>query len=167
MFYGKWEMDLDLQAKPPADTSKALQPYGFDVYQPDGDKTGRPGQGYQTDGYTGAESVRWLRENMPELNKSGQPFFMVVSFLNPHDIMYADANVPGTPQVQMAAVSGKLTVPLKTPAYSKRWHSALSQTLQESLSAPGMRAALTDYQLGWSGALGFIPADRPVRPQDI
>lgn len=160
-FYGKWEMDLELQFRPPANTSKALQPYGFDVYQPDGDKTGRPGQGYQTDAFTGAESVRWLRENMPELRQSGQPFFLVVSFLNPHDVMYVDANVPGTPQVQKAVVDGKLTLPPKTPAYGKRWNSALSPTLQESLSATGMPAALTEYQLGWSGALGSIPANRP------
>ena len=100
-FYGKWEMDFDiLPAKSTVNYSDALQPYGFDVYDPDGDKTGTPDQGYKTDVYTAAESVRWLRGNVPELRQSGQPFFMVVSFVNPHDIMYADANVPGTPQVQ-------------------------------------------------------------------
>ena len=159
-FYGKWEMDLDLlHAKTSANTSKALQPYGFDVYQPDGDKTGLPNQGYNTDAYTASESVRWLRENVPELRKSGQPFFMVVSFVNPHDIMYADTNVPGTPQVQKAVVNGVLTAP-KNSLYGKRWDTAPSPTLQESLSAPGMPAALTEYHLGWSGALGSIPANR-------
>ncbi len=159
-FYGKWEMDLDLlHAKASANTSKALQPYGFDVYQPDGDKTGMPNQGYNTDAYTASESVRWLRENMPELRKTGQPFFMVVSFVNPHDIMYADTNVPGTPQVQKAVVNGVLTAP-KNSLYGKRWDTAPSPTLQESLSALGMPAALTEYHLGWSGALGSIPANR-------
>ena len=159
-YYGKWEMNLDLIRKPPANSSDALQPYGFDTYQPDGDKIGAPDQGYKTDTYTASESVRWLRGNVPKLRKSGQPFFLVVSFVNPHDIMYADSNVPGTPQEQVAG-RPKLTPPPKNTLYGKRWNSALSPTLKESLSAPGMPAALTEYQRGWSGALGYIPTNRP------
>jgi arylsulfatase A-like enzyme len=161
-FYGKWEMDYDIVSpKTDINYTDALQPYGFDIYQPDGDKTGTPDQGYKTDVYTAAESVRWLRGNVPELREAGQPFFMVVSFVNPHDIMYADTNVPGTPQVQKAVVSNALTAPPKNSLYGKRWNTAPSPTLQEALSAPGMPAALTDYHVGWSGALGTIPANRP------
>jgi arylsulfatase A-like enzyme len=161
-FYGKWEMDFGiLPPKPTVNSTDALQPYGFDIYQPDGDKTGTPDQGYKTDVYTAAESVRWLRGNVSELGQSGQPFFMVVSFVNPHDIMYADANVPGTPQVQKAVVNDVLTAPPKNSLYGKRWNTAPSPTLQDPLSAPGMPAALTDYHLGWSGALGSIPVNRP------
>jgi arylsulfatase A-like enzyme len=161
-FYGKWEMDFGiLPPKPTVNSTDALQPYGFDIYQPDGDKTGTPDQGYKTDVYTAAESVRWLRGNVPELRQSGQPFFMVVSFVSPHDIMYADANVPGTPQVQKAVVNDVLTAPPKNSLYGKRWNTAPSPTLQDGLSAPGMPAALTDYHLGWSGALGSIPVNRP------
>jgi arylsulfatase A-like enzyme len=160
-FYGKWEMDFDiLPPKSSVNYSDALQSYGFDVYQPDGDKTGTPDQGYKTDIYTAAESVRWLRGNVPELRKTGQPFFMVVSFVNPHDIMYADANIPGTPQVQRAVVNGALTLPPQNSLYSRRWNTAPSPTIRESLSAPGMPGALTEYHKGWSGALGTIPVDR-------
>src|SRR3984885_829974 len=161
-FYGKWEMDFDiLSPKSNVNYSDALKPYGFDVYQPDGDKTGTPDQGYKTDVYTAAESVRWLRGNVPKLRKAGQPFFMIVSFVNPHDIMYANANVPETPQVQRAVVNDVLTAPPRNSVYSRRWSTAPSPTIQESLSAPGMPAALTDYHVGWSRALGFIPVDRP------
>ena len=161
-FYGKWEMDFDiLSPKSNVNYSDALKPYGFDVYQPDGDKTGTPDQGYKTDVYTAAESVRWLRGNVPELRKAGQPFFMIVSFVNPHDIMYANANVPETPQAQRAVVNDVLTAPPRNSVYSRRWSTAPSPTIQESLSAPGMPAALTDYHVGWSRALGFIPVDRP------
>jgi arylsulfatase A-like enzyme len=160
-FYGKWEMDFDiLPPKSTVNYSDALQPYGFDVYQPDGDKTGTPDQGYKTDIYTAAESVRWLRGNVPELRKAGQPFFMVVSFVNPHDIMYADTNIPGAPQAQRAVVDGALTLPPQNAVYSRRWNTAPSPTIRESLSAPGMPGALTEYHKGWSGALGTIPVDR-------
>jgi arylsulfatase A-like enzyme len=161
-FYGKWEMDFDIVSpKSNVNYSTALQPYGFDVYQPDGDKTGTPDQGYKTDVYTAAESVRWLRGNVPELREKQQPFFMIVSFVNPHDIMYANANVAETPQVQRAVVNNVLTAPPKNSLYDRRWGTAPSPTIKEALSAPGMPAALTDYHIGWSRALGFIPADRP------
>ena len=161
-FFGKWEMETALiPPKPTVNYSEALQPYGFDIYQPDGDKTGAPDQGYKTDVYTASEGVRWLRGNVPKLRASGQPFFMIVSFVNPHDIMYADANVPGTAQAQKADLNGVLTAPPKNSLYARRWNSVLSPTMQESLSAPGMPAALTEYNTGWSGVLGYIPTDRP------
>jgi arylsulfatase A-like enzyme len=161
-FFGKWEMDLDLiPPKPTVNYSEALQPYGFDIYQPDGDKVGTPNQGYDTDVYTASESVRWLRGNVPKLRESGQSFFMIVSYLNPHDIMYADANVPGTPQVQKAVSNGAIVAPPKNSLYSQHWNSAPSPTIGESLSAPGMPAALAEYHTGWEGVLGTIPTNRP------
>jgi arylsulfatase A-like enzyme len=161
-FFGKWEMELDLiPPKPTVNYSEALKPYGFDIYQPDGDKTGLPNQGYHTDVYTGSESVRWLRANVPKLRESGQPFFMVVSFLNPHDIMYADANVPGTPQVQQAVSNDAIVTPPNNSLYSTRWNTDPSPTIHESLSAPGMPPALAEYHIGWERTLGTIPIDRP------
>ena len=161
-FFGKWEMDRDIiPPKPTVNYSDALQPYGFDIYQPDGDKVGAPNQGYDTDVYTGSESVRWLRGNVPKLRESGQPFFMIVSYLNPHDIMYADANVPGTPPVQKAVSPEAIVAPPNNSLYSKRWNTAPSPTLQESLSAPGAPAALSEYHIGWEGVLGEIPTNRP------
>jgi arylsulfatase len=161
-FFGKWEMEAELiPPKPTVNYSQALQPYGFDIYQPDGDKPGAPNQGYDTDVYTASEGVRWLRGHVPKLRASGTPFFMIVSYLNPHDIMYADANVPGTPQVQKAISTEAIVTPPDNSLYSQRWNTAPSPTLQESLSAPGMPAALAEYHTGWDGVLGTIPTDRP------
>ncbi|MGB8406464.1 MAG: sulfatase-like hydrolase/transferase [Mycobacterium sp.] len=161
-FFGKWEMEAEIiPPKPTINYSEALQPYGFDIYQPDGDKVGAPNQGYDTDVYTAGEGVRWLRGNVPKLRESGQPFFLIMSYLNPHDIMYADANVPGTPQVQQGISKEAIVTPPKNSLYSQRWHTAPSATLTESLSAPGIPAALTEYRTGWEGVLGTIPTNRP------
>jgi arylsulfatase len=161
-FFGKWEMEADLiPPKPTVNYSEALQPYGFDIYQPDGDKPGAPNQGYDTDVYTASEGVRWLRGNVPKLRESGQPFFLIMSYLNPHDIMYADANVPGTPQVQKAVSADAIVTPPHNSLYSQRWNTAPSPTLLESLSAPGMPSALGEYNAGWQGVLGTIPTNRP------
>lgn len=161
-FFGKWEMEADLiPPKPTVNYSEALKPYGFDIYQPDGDKPGAPNQGYDTDVYTASEGVRWLRANVPKLRESGQPFFLIMSYLNPHDIMYADANVPGTPQVQKAVSKDAIVTPPQNSLYSQRWNTAPSPTLLESLSAPGMPPALGEYNTGWEGVLGTIPTSRP------
>jgi hypothetical protein len=66
-----------------------------------------------------------------------------------------------TPQVQKAVVNDVLTAPPNNSLYSKRWNTVPSPTIQEALSAPGMPTALTDYHMGWSGALGSIPVNRP------
>ncbi|MEZ0050232.1 arylsulfatase A-like enzyme [Mycobacterium sp. MAA66] len=161
-FFGKWEMEAEIiPPKPTVNYSEALRPYGFDIYQPDGDKVGAPNQGYDTDVYTAGEGVRWLRRNVPKFRESGQPFFLIMSYLNPHDIMYADANVPGTPQVQQGISKESIVTPPKNSLYSQRWRTAPSATLTESLSAPGMPAALAEYHTGWEGVLGTIPTNRP------
>ena len=59
------------------------------------------------------------------------------------------------------AVSTNAVPPLPTDAaYQKQWSFTLPASLQESLTAPGMPGALIEYQKGWSGWSGVIPADR-------
>jgi len=160
-FFGKFEMDFDiLNAKDTVNYSTALQPYGFDTFAPDGEKFGRPDQGYKTDFYTAGEGVRWLRANALDLRQKGQPFFLVVSFVNPHDIMYADANLPGKPMVQKAVVNSALTSPPDNSLYRKQWNFSLSPSIDESIQGPGMPAALMEYFTGWSNSLGTIPTAR-------
>ena len=83
---------------------------------------------------------------------------MVVSLLNPHDIMYGDANLPNLPSVQKAQAPVIFPPPADS-LYAKQWTFPLPDTLQESLSAPGIPQALLDYQNGWTGVLGVIPTD--------
>src|SRR5262249_23793832 len=44
--------------------------------------------------------------------------------------------------------------------YQRKWAFTLPQSLQESLTAPGMPRALLEYRQGWDGWSGTIPADR-------
>jgi Sulfatase len=102
-----------------------------------------------------------LRTNAAALNGKGAPFFMVVSFINPHDIMYADANIPGQPPVQKALTNNLITPPPDNAIYQKTWNFTQVPGLTQSLTAPGMPPALAEYHKGWAGTLGFIPTDRP------
>lgn len=161
-YFGKFELNAQvLASKDDINYTTALQPYGFDYFSPDGDVPSGPYDGYMRDFYTVGESVRWLRtEEAWQRNKGGQPFFMVVSLLNPHDIMYADANLPDQPAVQKAPLPHVITPPPADSVYRLRWDFELPASLGESLTAPGMPPALVEYHRGWCGALGLIPADR-------
>jgi arylsulfatase len=140
--------------------SRALEPYGFDAFAASGDVDSRPSSGYEHDARTAGEAVTWLRSHMVEPDGERKPFFLVASFVNPHDVMYADANLPGE-HVQQGAARGELTSPPRNALYERSWGFVLPNSLTEPLDAPGMPAALAEYQKGWSGALGWIPATRP------
>src|SRR5262245_7781431 len=160
-YFGKFELNLELlRAKKTANTSEALKPYGFDVFNSDGDTSGSQQQGFEEDTYFAAEGVRWLRRNATKLRQEGQPFFMVMSFLNPHDIMSADTNPPGKPPVQKPVMKGLLRPPPRSAIYERQWDFPLPPSLGESLEAPGMPPALFEYNKGWSGVFGTIPTER-------
>lgn len=160
-YFGKFEMDKELllNVKNTTNYSTLAKAYGIDVFNPIGDVGGTPQQGYHNDAYYVGEAVRWLRKNQAIANKTHQPFFMVLSLLNPHDIMYADANLANFPIVQKVPVPVILPPP-NNSIYVKKWKITLPSSLTDSLSAPDMPKALLEYHIGWSGALGFIPTDR-------
>lgn len=152
-YFGKFEMNkkLLIDVKNTVNYSTLAQAYGFDVFNPDGDVGGQPRQGYYEDIYYSGEAIRWLRQNV---GKTTQPFFMILSLLNPHDIMYGDANIPASSTVQKAGAPVIFPPPANT-IYQKQWAFSLPSSLQESI-----HGALNEYRQGWSGALGFIPTDR-------
>jgi arylsulfatase A-like enzyme len=158
-YFGKFEMDKKLlQISDTKNYSTLAQPYGFDVFNYDGDIGGNPLQGYTHDPYFVGEAVRWLRKNAQSTN--AQPFFLVISLLNPHDIMYGDANIPGTVQAQQPQAHVIFPPPANT-LYDDTWQFDLPKSLSESLTAKGMPQALNQYQQGWTGTLGLIPVNRP------
>jgi arylsulfatase A-like enzyme len=159
-YYGKFELLKDiLWPSEKVNYSEAIKEYGFDHFAPDGEKNGTPDQGYNTDTYTSALGVRWLRANAKKLNNKGKPWFMVVSYVSPHDIMYADANLKGE-QTQVPKVSGAINRPPENGIFAKQWSFPLSPSRNDPIDQPGRPAAQMEYHVGWSGVLGTIPSDR-------
>jgi arylsulfatase A-like enzyme len=159
-YFGKFEMDkkLLIKTKDTVNYSTLAKPYGFDVFNPNGDVGGTPLQGYHNDAYYVGEAVRWLRKTANN-NANKKPFFMVLSLLNPHDIMYGDANLLGQPILQQAK-SPVIFPPPNNTIYAKQLHFDLPISLVDSLTNPSMPKALNEYQIGWSGTLGYIPTSR-------
>lgn len=80
-FKGKWHLS------PVADDPDALEEYGFSDYQQWGDNWGGPMQGEKLDSTVAFETVDWLRHTRP----TDQPWFLVSSMVNPHDVMFLRA----------------------------------------------------------------------------
>ncbi len=160
-YFGKFEMDQAiLDPKPTVNYRDAAQAYGFDVFGAGGDIGSTPDSGYENDLFIAGESARYLREAAAPDARNTQPFFMVASFVNPHDIMYGDGNVPGQPPVQIPVVPDAVPPPPANVIYEKQWSFTLPESLGESLAAPGMPGALSEYKKGWDGWSGTIPTDR-------
>jgi arylsulfatase len=160
-YFGKFEMDKKiLEPEPTVNYGRAAQSYGFDVFGAGGDIGSAPRDGYNNDPFIAGESVRWLRESASEARRTGQPFFMVASFVNPHDIMFGNGNVPGQPAIEQAVTPMVLPPVPESLIYQRRWAFTLPQSLRESLTASGMPRALLEYRQGWDGWSGTIPTDR-------
>lgn len=160
-YFGKFEMDKNLlNPDPTVNYSKAGQPYGFDIFSAAGDIGSTPDSGYDNDPFIAGESARCVRELAAEKQKTGQPFFMVSGFVNAHDIMYGDGNIPGQPEVQKPVVAAAMPPPPLNSIYEQHWSFTLPANLDESLTAPGMPGALMEYKTGWDAWSGTIPTDR-------
>ncbi len=159
-YFGKFELDRDIVfPKPGVNYADALKKYGFDAWQPYGEVTGEQNQGYQVDGVIGAEGIRWLRTNAERLRKVGKPWFLVLSFINPHDIFFADVNPPGG-SVQKALKPGLIAAIPADGQYRKQWGFPLWSTLGQPLRAPGRPAAHWEFYQGTANVMGEIPTER-------
>lgn len=96
-FKGKWHLSH------PAHSPDALEDYGFSDYQSWGDNWGAPMHGQTLDPAVAFETVDWLRHRRPH----DQPWFLVSSMVNPHDVMFLRAGEDEQPHANgvMAALA--------------------------------------------------------------
>ena len=154
-YFGKFELDRSiLFPEPGVNYTDKLKKHGFDVWQPYGEVTGEKNQGYEMDGVIGAEGISWLRTYSDSL----KPWFLTLSFINPHDIFFADVNPPGE-QVQKSLPG--MTAPIPSDAQtSKNWNFSLCSTLDEPLRAPGRPEAHWEFYQATINVTGEIPVER-------
>ncbi len=151
-YQGKWHLSINLdQVKeaieaPLLEYRKIIQSYGFDDFFGVGDINDTTLGGYNYDDTTTAFVTRWLRTKGQELAQQGKPWYLAVNFVNPHDVMYIDSDLPGE------TVQGKVTaMPIaRAPAndlYKATWDDVpLPNTRTQSWNAPGRPKAHHIYQ---------------------
>ncbi|MBS0520564.1 MAG: sulfatase-like hydrolase/transferase, partial [Proteobacteria bacterium] len=88
-YKGKWHLSREFDTKSVERfMTPEMEKYGFaDNFSP-GDLIGHTLGGYSFDQITAGSAINWLRTRGRPLSDDGKPWCMVVSFVNPHDVMY-------------------------------------------------------------------------------
>ncbi|NDV27682.1 sulfatase-like hydrolase/transferase [Desulfovibrio sp. JC010] len=138
----------------------AMEPYGFSDFNPTGDHYGKTLGGYTHDMNFAGDAANWLRSKGAPLNEKGQPFFLAVNMINPHDVMYFDTDAAG--QDEQLTSNGKLVDPInRAPENSvyqeKHKDFPLPNNLYQPVREKGRPNAHYEYHYGWDYLVGTIP----------
>src|SRR6266404_3478807 len=150
-YQGKWHLSVNLDQvedaidAPFAAYRKIIETYGFQDFFGVGDINDRTLGGYDFDETTAAFSARWFRTKGEELRAAGKPWYLAVNFVNPHDVMFIDSDLPGeTVQGKISAM--KIARPPADEIYQATWDVDLPATRSQALDAPGRPRGQKIYQ---------------------
>lgn len=136
---------------------KMMDEYGFSDFDGMGDFIDGCRGGYEYDATVTAKSITWLRSSGHQLNRQGQPWFMAVNLVNPHDVFWFDTDEPGQQQQSKHAKMGIAPAPDHS-LYKATWPDVpLPATLNESLTGPGRVSAHRYFQQANDVIVGRIP----------
>ncbi len=93
-YFGKWHISNldDCSVENP--NYKVLEKYGFNYFWPGHEDHGSAKEGTEKDGYIADRFAAFIDDQ----NEMGEPFLSVVSFVNPHDVMYYPKDVIHEPK---------------------------------------------------------------------
>ncbi|MEC9341694.1 MAG: sulfatase-like hydrolase/transferase, partial [Pseudomonadota bacterium] len=156
----KWHISKAVLRTGEVNHSRSLEPFGFSDWESHGDRVGLMLEGYYQDDAIAAGAVGWLRQHGAAANRDGTPWFLTVSFINPHDIQWADVD-PEDENIQNSpSVAPRLRKPPSTGLYTRRWETPPPVGFGQPLNAPGRPAAHAEFVAAWADLVGAIPGDR-------
>lgn len=152
---GDWTIDKN-NNRIEVDTRTALEPYGFTDFNPCGRTIAEQQGGYSHDPETASDAADWLRNQAPDI-AGEQPWFLAVNFVNPHDVMYFDADGPEG-DIQISGAIDIVGAP-EDPLYAETWSPAMPQSFfdDDLFSKP---EAQRDFVRLDGFAYGEMPKDR-------
>jgi len=147
-FKGKWHLSEVERSE------DALERYGFSDYQQWGDMFGAPLQGEQLDGAAAFETVDWLENRAPKLD---QPWLLISSLINPHDIMFLQTDSVETPHPE-GSMTGLQTKEQQLGWFTKKWDISLPDNFDDDLEyqPEGVRS----YKRTIDSNYGRVPDNR-------
>lgn len=147
-FKGKWHLSEVSRSE------DALERYGFSDFQQWGEMFGAPLQGEQLDGVAAFETVDWLETKGTQLD---QPWLLICSLINPHDIMFLQADPVETPHPN-GAMSGLQTTVQRLGWFEKQWDVKLPENFADDyrLQPPGVQSYKDILDFNY----GNVPDDR-------
>jgi arylsulfatase A-like enzyme len=147
-FKGKWHLS-DVPH-----SEDALERWGFSDCQQWGEMFGAPLEGAQLDGAAAFETVDWLETKGATLD---QPWLLVCSLVNPHDVMFLQSDPAEVPHPN-GAING-LQTPVQTLGwFQKKWDVALPDNFADDIARqpPGVAHYKEFIELNY----GKVPDDR-------
>jgi len=160
-YKGKWHLTKEFEtanklAAPTKIFTQEMEAYGFSDYVGVGDIIAHDHGGFLHDGIISAMAVSWLRGRGTDLAAQGQPWFLAVNLVNPHDIMFLNTDRPGQPH-QSRDILGHIQPEPAERLYAKQWAFELPATYRDALDAPGRPRAHAEYLRSHDGLVGNIP----------
>jgi len=161
-YQGKWHLSGNIDAaKKPVEASllrnrEIIESYGFADFLGVGDLIDGPLGGYSFDNFSTESAVTWLRTKARELKAQGQPWFMAVNLVNPHDVMYVNSDAPDE-TVQGKYAAYPIDRPPRNETYLAEWDVPLPATRHQPFDAPGRPRAHYEYQASQNTLLGQWP----------
>lgn len=158
-YKGKWHLNAEFDNNEDRLLTKEMETYGFADYFGPGDIIGHTLGGYQFDHLVAGSAITWMRRKGQPLSLDGKPWALFVSLVNPHDIMYfnadaPDENVQDTGNLMMHAARAP-----DHPIYKATWDQPLPSTLREPINGPGRPQAHGEFLKLWDYILGNIPIE--------
>ena len=151
-YQGKWHLsaNLDLSDKaidaPLREYRDTIASYGFKDFFGVGDLIDGTLGGYSYDDTTLSSAITWLRTEATMLRSRGQPWYLAVNFVNPHDVMYFDSDLP-TQKVQGLHHVMPIARAPDDELYSATWDNhPLPASRHQSFDSPGRPAGQKIYQ---------------------
>lgn len=147
-FKGKWHLS-DVPR-----SEDALERYGFSDFQQWGEMFGAPLEGAMLDGTAVFETIDWLETKGTQL---AQPWLMVCSLINPHDIMFLKTDEVETPHPN-GAMQGLQTTAQKLGWFEKEWDVKMPENFADEykLQPPAVQHYKDNIDLNY----GQVPDER-------
>jgi len=151
-YQGKWHLSatLDLTEKgidaPLRKYRDTIESYGFKDFFGVGDLIDGTLGGYGHDHSTLGSAITWLRTEAETLRVKGQPWYLAVNFVNPHDVMYFNSDLP-TETIQGASHAMPIARAPNDEIYRATWDNhPLPASRHQSFDSPGRPVAQKLYQ---------------------
>ena len=134
--------------------------YGFKDFFGVGDLIDGTLGGYSYDDTTLASAITWLRTEAETLRTQGRPWYLAVNFVNPHDVMYFNSDLP-TENVQSASHAMPIARAPDDELYRATWdNSPLPASRHQSFDSPGRPVAPEDLPADPGPAGGTVAGRR-------
>ena len=173
-YQGKWHLARELEGGeispetgPQLMGRELMNGYGFSDYTGIGDIIAMTLGGYLNDAWIAAFANRWLRERGVAINAEGQPWFLAVNLVNPHDVMFFNTDRPGEPVQEQPWVGTELNHAPDYDIYRQEWDVPLPESRNQSWDAKNRPQAHFDFQNARAGLVGQFPSEddrwKPLR----